>query len=146
MKRNPLSTIAELLFPIIIIFAVWGIRQGFKVKKYYFSSTEKSDSNFTLSRSIANVDTSSLLSTDWNGQTSAYGYIFDICYISAIKNRTIIASVNVPDDLKKKIYETVIASTPSVFEDFLNANTDVSKLFKDFDSEEDLNEYIDNLC
>ena len=41
MKRNPCSTVFEILFPIILLLLCFIIRQAFRLRKHYFDKEEK---------------------------------------------------------------------------------------------------------
>ena len=41
MKRNPCSTIFEILFPIILLLLCFAIRRTFRLRKHYFDKEEK---------------------------------------------------------------------------------------------------------
>ena len=145
MKRNVCGTIAEVFFPIILMILVLVIRKAFKVKNHYFDEEEGDDPTFTLKRSLAFIDFSegtfeknetdadgNVLSYKyndenlWYGQNTALNKIFDICVNKEGKERYKIALVNVPDEIKNKLFEIGKNSD-------LKFNMDIDKSFKPFD-------------
>ena len=57
MRRNILSTIAEIFFPIALMCIVLIIRKVFKVKYYRFEKQEIDDNTFFLQKSTAFLTT-----------------------------------------------------------------------------------------
>ena len=60
LRRNVLSTLAEILFPMILMVIIVGVRKGFKVETFTFESEEKDVDNYIKTRSVASVTLSEL--------------------------------------------------------------------------------------
>ena len=62
MKRNCCQTFAEILFPILLMVLIVGVRKGFSIKKYYFDKKEGTVDEYIQVKSVSNIDYTTLLS------------------------------------------------------------------------------------
>ena len=132
MFRNCCSLIAEILFPIILMLIIWGIRQAFKVETHTFASEEIDDDTFFKNRSVSHLDkdsySNSIINNEgkWNDIIISRN-ILEICYNASDGIiRPLIATVNVDNIIKNKIkdYTTVNESSfEFVFQDFENVES-----------------------
>ena len=147
LRRNVFSTIAEIVFPILLMIIILIIRKAFGIKKHRFSSEEKDDETFTTNRAIAyeNFDSSKIITTvvddvpqvtyeRWNGQPSSFGKIFGICYNNNRKVRYKIATINVPQEIKDKL-----VNVAQISDSYFNMTSDY---FLDFDTTEQMKDYV----
>ncbi len=147
LKRNVFSTIAEIVFPILLMLIILIVRKAFGIKKHRFENEEVNDETFTLNRAIAyeNFDSSRIKSTvvndipsvtyeSWKGQPSSLGKIFGICYNNNKKVRYKIATVNVPDEIKEKL-----VNIAQISDSYFNMTMDY---FIDFDTTEKMKDYV----
>ena len=142
MKRNIISTLCEIFFPIILMALLYLLKTVFDINNYQFDIEEGSLQNFTKRRSVFNLDKlpeiniSTKIIPDYNGMSLHPA--FNICSIfnSNHKPRNYIATVGVPDEIKQKLineslhYKGIIGFQ-------LNNNS-----FKDFENEDEMSSYI----
>ena len=145
MKRNIISTLCEIFFPIILVALLYAIKTIFDINNYEFDIQEGSLKNFTKMRSVFNLDTlpqlnitnkSKIIIPDYEGMSLHPA--FNICsfFNSKHKVRNTIATVGVPDEIKERlINESLYFSRFIGF--VLNNNS-----FKDFENEDEMNKYI----
>ena len=109
MKRNPCSTIFEILFPTILLLLCFIIRQAFRLRKHYFDKEEKDWDTYYK-------NTSALYDSNYHspplrefGSDPDLGLsiipALNICSPFNDKHnpRPIIASIGLPESLKEKI-------------------------------------------
>ena len=147
LKRNVFSTIAEIVFPILLMLIILIVRKAFGIKKHRFENEEVNDETFTLNRAIAyeNFDSNRIISTvvndipsvtyeSWKGQPSSFGKIFGICYNNNRKVRYRIATVNVPDEIKEKL-----VNIAQISDSYFNMTMEY---FLDFETTEKMKDYV----
>ena len=61
MKRNIVSTLIEILFPIIVVLLLYALKKIYDIENKEFSVQEGSIQNFTKMRSVYNLDTFDIL-------------------------------------------------------------------------------------
>ena len=159
MKRNIISTLIEIFFPIIVILLLYTLKIIHGTENYIFEKDESSLENFIKNNSVYNPDIFPELNfsnmtyeqipvsedTYMNIPTinpEIYGMTiraaFNICSIINGKHkiRDLIATIGVPDEIKKiMINESIYFLNYTGF--ILNESN-----FKDFKNEEDMNKYI----
>ena len=145
MKRNIISTLCEIFFPIILMLLFYALKTIFDINNYEFEIQEGSIQNYTKTRSVFNLDTfpftnvtpnSKKTIPDFNGMSLVPA--FNICSIFNANNkiRSTIATVGVPNEIKERlINESIFFEKITFFR--LTKNS-----FKDFESEEAMNNYI----
>ena len=151
LKRNIISTIFEILFPIVLILLCYAIRQAFTLKTFLFKDEEADIVTYIQNKSVTYRDDlhgMNILHFD-KPEKDANGLsiipVLKICSMmnSKYKPRPIIATIGVPSQIKSKI-EAVItdfnnfpAGTPQEVE-VLKLTT----YLKEFESVDKLEEYI----
>ena len=56
LKRNIISTLFEILFPIVLILLAYAIRKAFKLETFEFDKEEQSIENYIQNKSVTNFD------------------------------------------------------------------------------------------
>ena len=151
LKRNIISTIFEILFPIVLILLCYAIRQAFTLKTFLFKEEEKDLVTYIQNKSVTyreDLHGMNILHFD-QPEKDANGLsiipVLKICSMmnSKYKPRPIIATIGVPSQIKSKI-EAVItdfnnfpAGTPQEVE-VLKLTT----YLKEFETVDKLEEYI----
>ena len=139
MKRNICSSICEIFFPIILMLLLYWLKTVFSINTYEFDTVEGTLENFIKKKSISNINdftSISPLNPYWNGMSILPALL--ICSRNNTKNtpRPKIATIGVPLAIKAElIKESQISG--SLINFTLNLNS-----FLDFDSEEEMNNYI----
>ena len=147
MKRHIISTLCEILFPIILMALLYLLKTAFDIKNYEFDIEEGTLQNFIKSRSVYNLDKfpysditpiipRNVSIPEFDGMSLHPA--FNICSLlnSNHKVRKLIATIGVPDEIKKiLINESLYYSMKTGF--ILNNNS-----FKDFKNEEEMDKYI----
>ena len=117
MKRNVLSTLCEIFFPIILMILLYWLKTIFDIKLYEFDETEGKLEDFIKERSVTYLDNYTSLpsnTTLWNGMSIRAA--LRICSIinSNQKERPKIATIGVPDEIKwKLVNDSLIFDTSS---------------------------------
>ena len=142
MKRNFLSTIFEIFFPIILIVVIIGLREAFPVEIYTFSEEEKDLTTYIQNKSIT-TKTPILSDSNYDPITNTWLGLtvvppFQICspYNNQFQERPKIASIGIPNEIKTQMIQDS-NEFASLIHFSLNENS-----FKEFDSIDELNEYI----
>ena len=142
MRRNILSTIAEIFFPIALMCIVLIIRKVFKVKYYRFEKQEVNDNIFFLQRSTAflttnefgtPLDPNSTEFEKWKTYITKRSF-FHICNELYQTPRNKIALVTVPQKIKEAIVNIASYTDSNVTIDNNN--------FTEFSSNEELDNYV----
>ena len=141
MRRNIISTIAEIFFPMLLMIIVLIIRKVFDVKYYRFEKQEQTDDNFFYTKSTSfldpntfggNLDPMALEMENWNGISKRS--LFHICNELFQTPRNKIATVGIPIEIKNAIIDIAAKSDNNVTLDYNN--------FTDFSSTDELDEYV----
>ena len=164
MKRNILSTLIEIFFPIIVVLLFYALKRIYDIENKEFSIQEGSIQNFTKMRSVYNLDRFDLLNiSSYISNTSnismmpqsiqdianitptIYGMsinpVLTICSSISFfdedkKIRSIIATIGVPDEIKLKLINESL-----YFSKIINFSLNYQS-FKDFKNEEEMDKYI----
>ena len=144
LKRNIISTLFEILFPIVLILLAYAIRKAFKLETFEFDIQEKSIENYIQNKSVTNFDSSSLSDIDpqnpsvWNGLSILPA--LRICTILNGKHqaRPLIGTIGIPSEIKNKIIDDA-GNDPLLNIIHFSIN---SQNFKDFNSIDELNDYV----
>ena len=144
LKRNIISTLFEILFPIVLILLAYAIRKAFKLETFEFDIQEKSIENYIQNKSVTNFDSSSLSDIDpqnpsvWNGLSILPA--LRICTILNGKHqaRPLIGTIGIPIEIKNKIIDDA-GNDPLLNIIHFSIN---SQNFKDFNSIDELNDYV----
>ena len=109
MKRNPCSTVFEILFPIILLLLCFIIRQAFRLSKHYFDKEEKDMDTYYKNTSAYYGSDYTSPGLNQFGEDSTLGLsiipALNICSIFNDKHeaRPVIASIGLPQAIKNKI-------------------------------------------
>jgi len=141
MKRNIFSSFCEIFFPIILIFLFYLLKNAFKEEFHEFEKEEGSVENFIKNHSTVNVNWASKsynINETWNGM-SILSFL-QLCSNLNEKNeeRSKIAAINLPQAIKDKLIEDSLIYVHRTDGIVLNNSN-----FIDFDSLEDMNNYIE---
>ena len=142
MRRNILSTIAEIFFPIALMCIVLVLRKVFKIKYYRFEKEESNDDYFFLNKSKAYIrpeefgaplNPLSLTSEKWKTYIVKRSFFF-LCNEAMKTPRNKIALVTVPNEIKNAIIE---------ISQYSDSNATITEdNFTDFSSNEELDKYV----
>mgnify|MGYP002623955037 CR=1 FL=1 len=134
MKRNILSTLFEILFPIILFAVIIALREAFPIETYTFLEQEQNTENFVNDKSMTSIKN---IQSDpgYNSSTNLwYGLSvippFKICspYNDQYQKRPLIASIGIPEEIKEQM---IIDSLE--FKDLINFEL-TKENFKEFSS------------
>ena len=145
LKRNKGTTLCEILFPILLMLAVFYIRKAFEIRSYDYYVNERSTENYMRKWSIANVDINNTelnitnTSITWNGLIFLSHY--SICSATNRQRveRPIIATIGVPNEIKERL----IYDSKMIDQEILNFSLS-EKSFMDFGSVKQMEKYIKN--
>ena len=142
LRRNIISTIFEILFPIVLILLCYAIRKAFTLKTFLFEEEEKNLPTYIQNKSALYEGDSGGMSPLFfiqPGKNNGLSILpaLKICSImnSKYKPRPIIASIGVPQSIKDKILGDI--KTNQGYQ-MLQLNVD----FKDFENVDKLDEYV----
>ena len=140
LKRNIVSTLFEIFFPIIIVIIIAALKQAFSVYVYNFSENEGGLDEYIKDKSMSsfNYDTSDYdqSSQSWLGLSALPPFKICSSFNPQFQSRPLIASIGIPDEIKAQmIKDSEKFETDIGFK--LTQNS-----FKSFDSVEELNNYI----
>ena len=148
LKRNIVSTLFEILFPIILMILSYGIRKAFTLEKFEFSSEEGSLENYIKNKSVVNFNSASMSPLDlnlteptsptWSGLSILPALKICSVFNSFHQPRPLIATIGIPDEIKNKILNHA-----NQYNNIFHLNLTYDK-FRDFDNIDDLNDYITN--
>ena len=141
MKRNIISTLCEIFFPIILMLLLYWLKTIFEIEVYNFNEEEKTIEEYIKKSSSTNLDNYPNLTDDsvsWNGMS--FFSPLSICSKGNTKGkeRPLIATIGVPDEIKMKFVndsEIFKEKTKGFYLKYPDS-------FKDFDSINDMNDYI----
>ena len=144
LKRNKLTTLCEILFPIILMLLMWEVRNSFIIDEYEFIKDEGTTSEFIDDRSVANVNFKTAeIMVDENNKTFYWNNLtilpaLGICskFNRRRKERPLIGSIGLPKEIKEKII-----SDASFYQEKIEMNISM-KNFKDFRDIVEMNDYV----
>ena len=144
LKRNIISTLFEILFPIILILLAYAIRKAFVLETYEFNKEEESLEKYIKTKSAVFFNRDSLPNRENPSEYEGLSILpaLEICNKTVPNQkpepRTMIATIGIPDEIKTRIIEDV-----EHYKDFSKFNLQITlSNFKPFDSIEQLNDYI----
>ena len=135
MKRNPCSTIFEILFPIILLLLCFAIRRTFRLRKHYFDKEEKDIPTYYKNTSVLySQDYSSPGLNEFGSEPELEFSIIPALNICSPFNdkhevRPLIASIGFPEVLQNRILNEA-----GPYRDYVR--------FKEFDSIDQMNDRI----
>ena len=163
LKRNKITTLCEIFFPIILMLLMLLVRNSFLILEYDYETQEGTTSNYIDRRSVSYIDFShpEMLIPDNNtnitninneyNRTIVISYINDwyglnilapltICtrYNKRNKERPLIATIGVPDEIKEKIVNDSI-----IYQSRYGINFSMRN-FKDFKDIRQMNHYVED--
>ena len=146
LKRNIVSTLFEILFPIILMLLSYAIRKAFTLEKFEFTSQEGSMENYIKNKSVVNFDDSSISFSDlnvtvptsptWSGLSILPALKICSFFNSMHQPRPLIATIGIPNKIKDQIIEH-----SKKYEQIFQLDLTYDK-FRDFDNITELNKYI----
>ena len=142
MKRNFLSTLFEIFFPIILMIVIIGLRKAFPVEIYTFNEEEKDLTTYIQNKSITTKNPI-LSDPNYNPEKNTWLGLtivppFQICspFNNQFQMRPKIASIGIPEAIKAQMVQD-----SKEFETLINFSLNEDS-FKEFDSIDELNEFI----
>ena len=148
LKRNIISTLFEILFPIVLMLLAYAIRKAFTLETFEFSSQERTLENYIKNKSVVNFDSLSMTISDldmsntmaptWAGLSILPALRICSRFNSKFQPRPLIATIGngITDEIKQKIIDDAIP-----YESIFNLRLTMDK-FRQFDNIEQLNKYI----
>ena len=145
MKRNFLSTLFEIFFPIILMVVIICLRKAFPVETFKFQEQEESTEKYILDKSITsksnvlanpNFD---LNSKSWLGMSMIPPLQICSPFNNQMQERPLIASIGIPQGIK----DQMIADS-NEFKSFINFSLNQNS-FKEFESIEQMENYIKDI-
>ena len=144
LKRNKITTLCEIFFPIILMLLMYAVRDSFLIIEYNYIEDEVNTTNFIRRRSVAYVDINNTGITV--GETNNSFYWNNLSLIPALsicsrhnrkgRERPLIATIGIPLEIKLKI----IADS-SVYQERIDMNISLEN-FKDFRNIEAMENYV----
>ena len=144
LKRNKVTTICEIFFPIILMILMYFVRDSFLILEYNYDEDEVTTTNFIRRRSVANVEINntdimfdeSNNSLYWNNLS-----LFPALSICSRHNRkgrerSLIATIGIPLEIKERIIFDA-----SVYQKKIDMNITMDN-FKDFKNIEEMEDYV----
>ena len=140
LKRNIVSTLFEILFPIILILLAYAIRKAFVLEIHEFSKQEESLEKYIKTKSVVNFNRNNLPQQENTIEYEGLSVLpaLEICNKSRQVPRLMIATIGIPEEIKERIIDD--ANHPNANSNF--RLTLSSSNFKPFNSVTDLNNYI----
>ena len=127
LKRNIISTIFEIFFPIALILLCYAIRQAFKLNTYEFENEEGNIEKYIQNKSAVYLTDGQpfdlFQSSIWEGMSIVP--VLKICspLNSKFEARPIIATIGIPEMIKSRIKNDAgIYSEMFYFKDFYDVN------------------------
>ena len=143
MKRNLISTLFEIFFPVILVVVILALKQAFNVVTYNFSEMEGSIEKYISDKSMSSFNYDSSINTDYDPLSESWLGLsalppFQIC--SPMNNqdeaRPIIASIGIPQEIKEQMIKD-----SEKFESMIYFKL-TSESFKEFNSINEMEELI----
>ena len=144
LKRNKLTTLCEILFPIILMLLLLEVRNAFLIDEYNYIEDEQTTENFIKRRSVANVDLNNSDIILEENNSSFYWHNLSILPALSIcskfnrkrKERPLIASIDIPEEIKERIIYDV-----SFYKDKIEMNFTMQN-FKEFKDINEMENYV----
>ena len=133
LKRNIISTLFEILFPIALILLCYGIRQAFTLKTYEFEKEEGTMEKYIQNKSAVYLTDGQPIdlfeSKLWEGLSIVPSLKICSPLNSKYEPRPIIATIGIPNEIKQRIINDAGIYSSMIY-------------FQDFDDVNQLNNYI----
>ena len=133
MRRNIISTLFKILFPIALILLCYGIRQAFTLKTYEFEKEEGTMEKYIQNKSAVYLTDGQPIdlfeSKLWEGLSIVPSLKICSPLNSKYEPRPIIATIGIPNEIKQRIINDAGIYSSMIY-------------FQDFDDVNQLNNYI----
>ena len=133
LKRNIISTLFEILFPIALILLCYGIRQAFTLETYEFEKEEGTMEKYIQNKSAVYLTDGQPIDLFepriWEGLSIVPSLKICSPLNSKYEPRPIIATIGIPEEIKQRIINDAGMYSALFY-------------FKDFDDVDKLNNYI----
>ena len=143
MKRNIVSTLFEIFFPIIIIIVILALKQAFNVTTYTFKEKEENTEKYIADKSMSSFNYETIPNTEYDQNSASWLGLsalppFQICSSknAQYEERPIIASIGIPDGIKQQMIKD-----SENFQSIIKFKLTYQS-FKEFDSVDELNNHI----
>ena len=142
MKRNILSTLFEIFFPIILFGVIIALREAFPIETFTFSEQEKTTENFINDKSMTSIkdiisdpdfDQNSF---SWNGMSVIPPLKICSSLNEQYQSRPLIGSIGLPLEIRNQMISDSLE-----FENKINFKLTENN-FKNFSSIEEMNNYV----
>ena len=142
MKRNILSTLFEIFFPIILFGVIIALREAFPIETFTFSEQEKTTENFINDKSMTSIkdiisdpdfDQNSF---SWNGMSVIPPLKICSSLNEQYQSRPLIGSIGLPLEIRNQMISDSLE-----FENIINFKLTENN-FKNFSSVEELDNYV----
>ena len=145
LKRNKVTTLCEILFPILLMALMLVIRKAFTIDEFDYDEEEKTIENFIKQKSSANVDITNpdIINVDnrtflWNGLSILPALNICSAYNRLNTPRPLIGTIGIPQLIKDKIiYDSLI------YQELFNISV-TDDNFIDFDNIKDMESYVED--
>ena len=118
LKRNIVSTLFEILFPIILILLAYAIRKAFVLEIHEFSKQEESLEKYIKTKSVVNFNRNNLPEQENTIEYEGLSVLpaLEICNKTRQVPRLMIATIGIPEEIKNRIIDD--ANHPNVNSNF----------------------------
>ena len=142
MKRNILSTLFEIFFPIILFGVIIALREAFPIETFTFSEQEKTTENFINDKSMTSIN--DIISDpdfdqnsfSWNGMSVIPPLKICSSLNEQYQSRPLIGSIGLPLEIRNQMISDSLE-----FENIINFKLTENN-FKNFSSVEELDNYV----
>ena len=140
LKRNIVSTLFEILFPIILILLAYAIRKAFVLETHEFDKQEENLEKYIKAKSVVNFNRDNLPEQENTVEYEGLSVLpaLQICNKPRQVPRLKIATIGIPDEIKERIIDD--ANHHNVNSNFQLTLSQSN--FMPFNSIDDLNDYI----
>ena len=142
MKRNIVSTIFEIFFPIILIIVIVALKQAFSVNIYTFSETEGDIQEYIKDKSMSAINYATS-SAEYNKNSNSWLGLsalppFKICspLNQQYQARPLIASIGIPLEIKTQMIKDSEEFENEIFFKLTQES------FKEFNTIKEMEDYI----
>ena len=129
IKRKPISSICEIIFPFVLLAIVIALRSAFEIEQYYYGNT--SDTEYIQTNSTALFTPTP--STDPSTPPANFYSLATRKHLDICKQRPIIALIgeSFPSELQSKLLDLINIENPAI-------------TFKTFTTADELDDYVEH--
>ena len=148
LKRNKITTLCEILFPIILMLLMLEVRNSFIIDEYDFQTDHGTTTTYIKDRSVANINynlNNPEITSDENNRSFYWNNLtilpaLGICskFNRGRKERPLIGSIGIPQEIKEKIILDA-----SFYQDQIEMSLSLNN-FKEFRDIKEMNDYVKN--